>query len=254
MLYKASFLTQCDILATDGSIGSVHDQYFDDRSWSLRYLVVDTGNWLPGRKVLIAPTAISAVDAKNDALRLDLSKQQVTESPGMSSDLPVSRQMEEQMSRHFGWPAYWDAEAAAGIIAPPMIPPFAPQEPPSPPQKDTAPPIANPNLRSVAEIRGHGISVTDGELGTVDDVIFNDGGWMIRYLVIETGTWLSGRKVLLAPSWCDSIDWSERVIRARLSRDAIESCPEFDPDVPITRDYEDAIHQHYREDTYWIDA
>lgn len=113
---------------------------------------------------------------------------------------------------------------------------------------------ANPNLRSVAEIEGYGLSVADGELGSVYDVVFSDSSWTIRYLVIETGNWLSGRKVLIAPSWCTGIDWSERVIQIRLSRDAIESCPEYDPKAPIDCNYEAAIHEHYREDTYWIDA
>lgn len=249
MLYHASELRRCDIRATDGSIGDVHDLYFDDRFWTLRYFVVDTGNWLPGRKVLVAPEAVVSVDTEKKAVTVELTKTEVEDAPDMSSDLPVSRQMETALRQRYGWPEYWDM-AAAGVAAPPMIPPFVPEETlqGSDPKEDYD---SDPNLRSVREIEGYGLSTTDDEIGKVDDLLVDGDGWVIRYMVVKTGGWLSGRNVLIAPPWCQGISWSQRVLDLALSRESIESCPEYDPAMPITREYETRIHQHYRHEAYW---
>lgn len=249
MLFNASELRRCDIRGLDGSLGNVHDQYFDDRSWTLRYFVVDTGNWLPGRKVLVAPEAVTEVDAKDKVVSLNLTMAQVEESPETSCDLPVSRQMETALRQRFGWTEYWEL-SAAGMAAPPMIPPFVPEEElrGKDPSEDYD---TDPNLRSVREIEGYGLSTTDDEIGKVDDLLVDGNRWSIRYIVVKTGTWLSGRKVLIAPAWCQGISWSQQLIDVALPRERIESCPEYDPDKPVTRDYETRIHQHYQRDAYW---
>ena len=82
------------ILASDGEIGDVYDLYFDDQSWNIRYLVVDTGKWLPGQKVLIAPVAIGEPDAVSRLLPVKLTKEQISNSPGTEMHKPVSRQHE----------------------------------------------------------------------------------------------------------------------------------------------------------------
>lgn len=249
MLRKASDLRQYSIEATDGSIGSVHDHYFDDRFWTLRYIVVDTGNWLPGRKVLIAPEAIIRTDSEGKSLSLNLSKQQIENSPDIGSDLPVSRQMEIEMRQRFGWAEHQDV-AAAGVVAPPLIPPFVPkaelQE-----VDPSIPTDSDPNLRSALEIDGYGISAKDDEIGSVDDLLIDDKEWVIRYLVIGTGIWLLGRKVLIAPRWCQGISWAHRVLDVAVPRESIETCPEYDPVMPVSREYEAVIHRHYQRDGYW---
>lgn len=252
MLHHASALRQCDILAADGPIGNVHDLYFDDRFWTLRYIVVDTGKWLPGRKVLIAPEAVRGLEAAEKTLSVDLTREQIEGSPETTSDLPVSRQMETALRRRFGWPEYWDI-ATTGMAAPPMIPPFVPKEALQDADQEGAS-DDDPNLRSANEIMGYGISATDDEIGHIDDLLIDDTDWVIRYTVVETGSWLSGRKVLIAPAWCRGINWSHRLLDVALSRESIETCPEYDPDIPVTREYETEIHRHYRRNAYWPDA
>jgi len=80
--------------ATDGDIGKVDDFYFDDKSWTIRYLVVDTGNWLLGRKVLLSPIAVGKADFSSGRFNVTLTKKQVEESPSIDTDKPVSRQHE----------------------------------------------------------------------------------------------------------------------------------------------------------------
>ena len=80
MLRSVSDLRRFTIAATDGNLGPVDDLYFDDRTWAVRYLAVDAGNWLPGRQVLISPVSVRSADPTT--LHVALSKQQVTTSPG----------------------------------------------------------------------------------------------------------------------------------------------------------------------------
>ena len=98
--------------ATDGDIGHVKDFYFDDKTWSIRYLVVDTGSWLGGREVLLpphvfAPTALAISNSDNRVLPANLTRQQIENSPSVDSQRPVSRQFEAEYHRYYGWPVYW---------------------------------------------------------------------------------------------------------------------------------------------------
>lgn len=99
MVKTAKNLKGTSIAATDGDIGSVQDLYFDDRSWTIRYLVVDTAAWLPGRKVLLSPIALRS-SAGSDSVSVALTKSQVEESPTIDADKPVNRQYEEEYSRY----------------------------------------------------------------------------------------------------------------------------------------------------------
>jgi hypothetical protein len=92
----------------DGEIGKVKEFYFDDRHWTIRYLVADTGNWLTGRQVLISPYALVAVIKEEQQITIDLTKKQIEDSPSLNSDKPVSRQFEEAYYGYYGWPMYWD--------------------------------------------------------------------------------------------------------------------------------------------------
>ena len=82
------------IEATDGIIGEVEDFYFDDDTWKIRYLIVKTGSWLSGRKVLISMGAIIKKDQLNELIPVNLTKKQVKESPDIDTEKPVSRQQE----------------------------------------------------------------------------------------------------------------------------------------------------------------
>lgn len=83
MLRGISDLRRFTIAATDGNVGSVADVYFDDRSWSVCDLVVDAGNWLPGRRVLVSPIAVRSSDPTT--LHVALSKQQVAARPDVNT-------------------------------------------------------------------------------------------------------------------------------------------------------------------------
>jgi len=107
MLRNASAIKGYAIAASDGRLGTVSDFLFDDATWMVRWLVVDTGNWLPGRKVLLPPSVLGHADPKEREFRVKLTMKQVKDSPDIRTDRPISRQMETNIYDHYGWSPYW---------------------------------------------------------------------------------------------------------------------------------------------------
>src|SRR5579872_1234068 len=114
--------------ASDGELGHVKDFYFDDQNWAIRYLIADTGSWLPKRQVLLSPHSIGHLYQPEKLLLVSLTRQQIEDSPPIESHKPVSRQNEEDYYRHFGWPSYWQGGGLWGrsefplLTVPPNLP------------------------------------------------------------------------------------------------------------------------------------
>lgn len=231
MLRSVQEMFGYSILATDGDIGQAYNFYFDDRFWNVRYLVAETGGWLNSRRVLISPVALGQPDWSYRTFPVNLSRQQIQESPGIDADMPVSRQREIAMNSYYGWPAYWSFPAEPGSLA-----------------ADSA---GDPNLRSVREAIGYRIQASDGEIGHVDDLIVDDQGWVLRYVVIGTLNWLPGKKVLLAPEWVERVSWAEGALAVNLSREMIATSPEYGPSPWVTHLLEIEIYRHYDRRGYW---
>ena len=248
MLSKAKTLQGYSLQNTDDeTIGKVKEFYFDDRHWTVRYLVADTGNWLTGKQVLISPYALVAVNSDHQNIILDLTKKQIEASPSLDSHKPVSRQFEQAYYGYYGWPMYWSGPYMWGPS------PYLVRDPEQ--WKTSTPPEKgwDPHLRSTHSVGGHHIQALDGELGHVQDFIIDDETWAIRYLIVDTHNWWPGKKVLVSPQWIERVSWGERKVFVNLSRDAIKHSPEYTDESLPTRDYETGLHRHYNRQGYWID-
>ncbi len=246
MLRSAKDLQGFGIAATDGDIGSVQTFYFEDDTWTVRYLVVDTGGWLSGRLVLISPLAISRVDTEDHKVHVSLTKDKVQRSPGVDLDKPVSRQYEVAYYRYYGWPYYWGGAGLWGGWAYPAA--LGAETPPAPGQVEEQ---GDPHLRSMKEVMGYHIQATDDDIGHVEDFIMDDETWQIRYLAVDTSNWWFGKKVLLAPQWIRSVSWLDQNIYVDVTKDTIKNAPEWDGRLPIDRAYEQRLYDYYREPVYW---
>jgi hypothetical protein len=247
MLNKAGTLTGYKLESRDGEIGKVKEFYFDDRHWTIRYLVADTGNWLTGRQVLISPYALVGVVPENHHIQINLTKKQIEDSPSLDNDKPVSRQFEQAYYGYHGWPTYWGGPSMWGPY------PYIVRDPEKWRRLNQGGKAWDPHLRSIYGVSGHHIQALDGEIGHIADFIIDDGTWAIRYLIIDTHNWWPGKKVLISPQWIESVSWGERKVFLNLSRDAIKRSPEFTDESPLTRDYEIGLHQHYNRPGYWVD-
>jgi uncharacterized protein YrrD len=106
-------------------------------------------------------------------------------------------------------------------------------------------------LHSANELTNFSIIASDGELGSVDAVYFDDEKWTIRYFVVDTGRWLSGRKVLISPYSVQAIVWPDRSMQLNLTRGQIERSPDIDTDKPVSRQREAEFHAHFGYPDYW---
>ncbi len=109
MLRSINHLVGFTIGATDGDIGKVEEFYFDDTTWTVRYMIVKTGGWLTGREVLISPEAILVPDWENKIIPVNLTRSQVKNSPDIDTDKPISRQEEEKLFAYYPWQSYYNA-------------------------------------------------------------------------------------------------------------------------------------------------
>ncbi len=248
MLRKARDLERYKVRATDGEIGDVDEFFFDDETWTLRYLVVETGSWLDKRRVLIAPECFGIPDWPIREFPVELTREQVKDSPPIDTDKPVWRQHELDYRAHFGWSPYWTS--AAGL-APSGIPVTEELMEHVEAERDRAVEEGDPHLQSSRAVTGYHVEARDGEVGHVEDFLIDDETWAIRYIVIDTHNWLPGKHVLLGPEWVQEIDWAASKVRVDVDRDQIERAPEFDDSASVGRDYEEALHAHYGKTPYW---
>jgi hypothetical protein len=242
MLRSLKDLERYKVSATDGDIGSVADFLMDDRRWVIRYLVVDTGGFLGGRRVLITPMAFRQADYSASRFRLKLTMDKVKNSPSANLDLPVSRQYERLYTNYYGYPYYWEYGGLWGRgRSPGGVASDAPDLPLNPPGE----PPSDAHLRSAKSVTGHHMEATDGSIGHVKDFIIDDETWAVRYMVIATSNWWPGKSVLIAPEWTTRISWLDRKVYLAMTRDAVRSSPEWSATYPVERDYEAQLYRHY---------
>ena len=174
------------LVAQDGAIGFIADVYFDDRLWTVRYLVVDTGHPMPRREVLIRPALIAPEQPRNEAIRVYLTRAQVEKFPDADTDRPVYRQYDMAANvAHYG-----DA-----------------------------------HLRSAEVVMGYRALTLDGGAGQVEDLVIDRQTWAIVHVVVSTRTWLPWKSVLVAPGAVQRIDRPERKVHLRLTCAALRTLP-----------------------------
>lgn len=253
------------IEASDGPIGKVEQFLFDDQNWAIRYIIVDIGSWILGKRVLLSPASIEEV--RNNQIIVKNTKEQIRNSPGVDTANPVSRIEEERLHNYYSWPFYWvypaDYNSLGGALYPGLTKPYAYQ----PLQEDSS--MAEQalqkeseleeqerqsHLRETKEVSGYVIQATDEQIGHVDDFIIDDLHWVIRYIVVDTRNILPGKKVLIAPQWTKGIDWNETLVYVDFDKETIKDGPEYDSSVPLTRDMEKRLYNYYERPKYWEDS
>jgi hypothetical protein len=248
MLLTFKELRGVTIRATDGEIGKIHDLLFDDLWWITRYLMIDTGKWLPGRKVLISPRTAGRLENDRRMLPVELTKQMIERSPAVELDRPLSRDREAELIQYYGWPLYWGGPGIAPAGALGVNPGLVATVEAARVEAETS---ADPALRSASEVVDYHLQARDGDIGHVDDFLLDDTSWAIRYLIVSTRNWLPGRKVLVAPAWVERVSWGESTVYVDLTRDQVKGSPPYDPQAGIDRGYETRLYEHYGRPRYW---
>jgi uncharacterized protein YrrD len=220
--------------ATDGEIGTVEDFYFDDQTWTIRYLVVNTGSWLSGRKVLISPDALLKHSWESGIFPVGLSREQVRNSPNIDTEKPISRQHEQELADYYPWEPYWGTGFYPGPVwgvlpTTPLIDPTTIIDPVATKEREEVQRSKeDTHLRSCREVTGYHIHAIDGDIGHVNDFILDDQTWQIAYLLVDTHNWIGGKKVLVAVRLVKEVQWANSKVVVEITVDAIKNTPAVD--------------------------
>ncbi len=232
------------VCATDGEVGRVVDFLLDDEHWTVRYLVVHTGGFFSGRKILISPIAFRELDASARELHVALTREMLKASPDINADQPVSRQHERAYNRYYGYPYYWNSMGPWGMgLYPALLSGAGGTDAPVEPANEHT---GDAHLRSASELRRYHVQGTDDAIGHVADFIADDATWGVQYLVVDTSNWWFGRKVLIAPQWAHRVSWPEGNVYIAMTRTAIQQSPEWDGSAALTSEYEQRLRDYFR--------
>jgi hypothetical protein len=230
------------VRATDGLLGTVSGFYFDDKHWVIRYLLVETEQpFRRGRRVAISPAAVKRGPWDRDALHVDLRLQQVMHSPSIEIDQCVSHSREVEFHDYYGYPYYWTREDLRG---PHMDANSSPATTPDHARRMNAPrgevatdpgggPGAGgnrndrPQLRSTTDAMNLEATASDGAIGCLQSVVFDDESWSILCLIVDAANWLPGERVLVASNRIQRIDWPAHTVYLDITRHELETTPPY---------------------------
>jgi uncharacterized protein YrrD len=226
MLHAAKDLLEYSVHADGDAVGSVHDLYFDEQRWFVRYLLVSAGERRPARRVLLPPGLVEEIDDGSMFLHAGSYTAHIENAPrrrrGPSGGRPAGGR--------------------------------TPRGGPSPgrsPGSDPEPLRRNP-LRSAREVEGYRVRSLDGEIGHVEDLVVDDEEWDVRYVVVDTRNWLPGKKVLASSRWVSGVSRADAEVRVDVDSIEVKEAPALAPDAPIDRGYEEKLHRHYGRPPYWL--
>ena len=242
MLRSMNELQGFQLHASDGDIGRLVECLFDDSKWTARYLLLDTGGWTR-HQVLISPISVIHIDAVDRIVTVALTTRQIHDSPAPELYRPVSRQYERDYMNYYGYAPYWVGTDSWGSgRSPADLARSRVSASGRGADSGGGEPGWDSHLRSSRDVKGHHIQATDGEIGHVDDFLFDDQTWAIQYLRVDTSNWIGGRAVLVPRRALRDISWPEKKIYVELSRDEVANSPTYDP-ARLNREYEEQLDE-----------
>jgi hypothetical protein len=237
MLRSLRDLLGYEVEATDGRVGKIADLFFGDLIWTVHYLVVDTGGWLRGRQVLLAPVEFGDPSGRYRRITTRRTRDEIEKSPPIEADKPVSRQQEADLASYFNW------LPCSGL---PVGPVAVRETGVATSQEQDVEPAGDAHLRSVQEVAGYRVDASnDSQVGTVEDFVAETDGWIIRYLVAAVRREISDVRVLISPAWINCVEWGERRVALDLPPEKIRDSPRYDPSEPVNREVELQLYDYH---------
>lgn len=257
MLRSVKSLKNYSLAAKDGHIGHLLTLYFDDQNWSVKYLVVDTGNWLPGKKILLTSNVVGEPDWADKSIFVSLTKNQILTSPTLDTNIPVSEQHKKhenifQGAMHFF--IHNETQKQKSFAEELRIETDVPEmgaEILDIKHDEVHGKSFDPHLRSCQRIKGYHIQTLDKELGHIEDFIIDDETWEIKQIVVATKNWVPGRMVMCPPDLVTQIDCEVSKICLNITAADLYHLPEFDVHLPANKVMETRFYDYAGKPMYW---
>lgn len=109
-------------------------------------------------------------------------------------------------------------------------------------------------FQSFKKILNSALHAQDGKIGHLDDLLFDDEKWIVRYLVVKTGGLLNHERVLISPLGIATLDWPNQAVKLNLTRKKIEASPKVDTELPVFRQMEKSYFDYNGWPYYWDDV
>jgi hypothetical protein len=231
----------------NGDAGKVNNFYFDDLNWFVRYMIIDTGGLFDANRLFISPVVIEHIDRENQTILLKLTTERIAASPNMSDRQGLTRGDEVAIHEFFNWPAYWEEAGVPAVeaglsgwsVTEMMTDVEGKHREATGGQERT--------LRNFTEMAGYRIiSRDEGEVARLDDILVNDEDWRIMYMIGKVSGLLPGKNVLLSPAWISQTRYEQEEIAMDLTAETLRNSPEYNSDMPLDKDYEERLYQHYQ--------
>jgi hypothetical protein len=227
-------------------------------------LVVEAGGQLAKRKVLISPIAVADPDRARKLLSLNLTIDQVENSPEIDTDTPVARQHEMACPVYYGYSYYWCGGGLRGecdfqnLLSPTGQRRRVPSTGGTPGvgpsgfgSDDAQPQDVDPHLCSCNAVAGYHVRASDGAIGYIDSLLLDDKSCAVHCLVVDTSNWRVGHKVLIAPPWIEAVCWSDSTVSVNVTQEAVKYAPAYDAAEPLDRAQEMVLHTQHDRRGYW---
>jgi hypothetical protein len=220
--------------ATDGDVGSLRDLIFHDTDWSIRELIADTGGWLFGRRIRLDPDSVLEPDIVAGALPLELTKDQVKNSPDATKPAPSDPQSEDIIA--------WNKSNAVAAIPENLL--LAGAALPVQPLA-AVPDSGNLHLRSLEEMTGYEVWAGDHHTGTLTGFLVDPIAWDLPLALVQIDGGDEAPVVLLPTRLIAGLGWPDRVARTYLNASVLRSAPVYDARVLDERVYLPAVADYY---------
>jgi hypothetical protein len=217
----SSFLTY-SVHAIDGEAGQISNAYFDDRSWVIRHFIIDTGTWLPGRRVLLDPSILKSIDDRKRRVTLGATRREVRALPSPVTDPSVSLQKHMRARNSYGWIAL-ESSAPLGYL--PWMPEVIDDDEMADRLDESR--RDNPHMRSGLEVLRYRMENADREIGQIEDLVFDDVSWRIESVVVYVTLFSPARKMVIPTRHIKKIRWLDKSVTTALSVRRVEMCEPF---------------------------
>ncbi|GAA0440054.1 PRC-barrel domain-containing protein [Virgibacillus sp. AGTR] len=237
-MFLTSELKNYKIHASDGVMGKVKDLYFDDNKWAIRYAVVDTRKWLPGRRVLMSPASFRALNEREKHVEVKHDKEVIRNSPTIPEENAVTKDDENSLISYYGWARYWAGSMIWGVVDQPMTFPRSTNDS-SDNYENHVSDWQTYNLRSEDETIGFKVHANDGKIGHIADLIVDTNYWKVSYVIVQNSEKFTEEAYFIFPiEKIQQVDWFEKDMYLNTSLSDVKLKKEYYTKTSILESFE----------------